>query len=235
MLAVMKMPNDPVFFIAAVFFVRIYSLFSFVALISDFSILSSPLLASVALASYPLFQAIGQIPFGVLSDHVSPLVALRYGLIIFALATLGCLLAPNSTWFVIARSCQGLCALGAPAQAWLAQISNSPHQLQSRYYLIGAAIVLGLLGGFLSAAIAHSIYWPSLVFWITLVCIAILIQISQGLSSSKLSDKTVILIPFRWSPTVVSIVAANAILHFMQSIARPIDNGSRKPPKSRAI
>ena len=209
--------TDPVFFIAAVFFVRIYSLFSFVSLLPEFSFLQNSSLAPFVLASYPFFQAIGQIPFGVLSDRYTPLRVMRYGLMVFALATVGCIIAPNALLFLCARSIQGLCAIGAPAQSWLAMQSSSSKQLQSRYYLVGFAIVAGLLCGFISASCAQSLGNPVLIFWVTLCCVCLLIYQSYSFGPSHQESLNVKAEPLMYNLHITMIFIANATLHFLQS------------------
>jgi MFS family permease len=208
--------SDPVIFIAAVFFVRIFSLFSFIPLLNAFSVLRDNALTPWVLGSYPFFHALGQVPFGIASDRFGRMTVIRYGLILFALATLMCLFASDIYTLLIARSIQGFCALGAPAQALLADLSQSSNQLQSRYYLIGAFIVLGLICGFIAAFAAQAWNFPGLIFILTLICIVLLIIQSYFLpqttktSAPSRSDSPV-------SLEYSMIFLANSVLHFLQS------------------
>jgi len=211
------MKTDPVFFIAAVFFIRIYALFSFVALLSAFPLLQDSSLAPWILAAYPFAQAIGQIPCGLLADRYTPLVVIRYGLIVFALATLGCLIAPTPSVFLCARSIQGLCAIGAPAQSWLAMHASSSQHLQSRYYCIGAAIVAGLFCGFMSASVAQHFQIPSLVFWIMLGSVGGLIYQSYHFESTAEEWAHIQWSGWTYDYNIIMIFMANAVLHFLQS------------------
>jgi len=124
----------------------------------------TPLLIGIAIGAYGLTQAILQIPFGVLSDHLGRKPVIAAGLLIFAV---GSIIAANadSIWMVIAgRAVQGAGAIAAAVMAMVSDLTREEQRTKAMAIIgmtIGASFVLSLiLGPVLDGAIGvPGIFW----------------------------------------------------------------------------
>src|SRR3990172_7155556 len=84
----------------------------------------TPFLIGIAIGAYGLTQAILQIPYGMLSDHLGRKPVIAAGLLIFAL---GSIIAANadSIWMVIVgRAVQGAGAIAAAIMAMVSDLTR---------------------------------------------------------------------------------------------------------------
>lgn len=65
----------------------------------------------LSVATYLAFSAVLQILIGPLSDKIGRRPVILWGIILFCIATVGCLIAPNATIFLIFRSLQAVIAV----------------------------------------------------------------------------------------------------------------------------
>jgi DHA1 family bicyclomycin/chloramphenicol resistance-like MFS transporter len=127
---------------------------------------ASPAAVQVSLAVYFIGIALGQAFYGPLSDRLGRKPALYSGLIVFALASVGCALAPTIEVLVVSRFLQALggCApLVIPRAVVRDQFDErgSVRMLSTLILVMGAAPILApLLGGQLLTAFGwRSVFW----------------------------------------------------------------------------
>ena len=126
----------------------------------------TPLLIGIAIGAYGLSQAILQIPYGILSDHLGRKPVIAAGLLIFAV---GSIIAANadSIWMVIAgRAVQGAGAIAAAVMAMVADLTREEQRSKAMAAIgmtIGASFVLSLI---LGPVLDGMIGVPG-IFWMT--------------------------------------------------------------------
>jgi DHA1 family bicyclomycin/chloramphenicol resistance-like MFS transporter len=134
----------------------------------------------LSLAAYFIGIALGQAFYGPLSDRVGRKPALYSGLIIFALASIGCALAPSIEVLVVCRFLQALggCApLVIPRAVVRDQFDErgSVRMLSTLILVMGAAPILApLLGGQLLTAFGwRSVFWLLTAYAVVWLLLAI--------------------------------------------------------------
>ena len=100
---------------------------------------ATPLLTGLALGIYGLTQALLQIPFGMLSDHIGRKPVIFAGLVIFALGSLVAAYADSIYGIIFGRALQGSGAIAAALMALAADLSREEHRTKMMA-LIGASI-----------------------------------------------------------------------------------------------
>jgi len=134
----------------------------------------------LSLAAYFIGIALGQAFYGPLSDRLGRKPALYSGLIIFALASIGCALAPSIEVLVVCRFLQALggCApLVIPRAVVRDQFDErgSVRMLSTLILVMGAAPILApLLGGQLLTAFGwRSVFWLLTAYAVVWLLLAI--------------------------------------------------------------
>jgi len=128
----------------------------------------TPLLVGLALGAYGLSQAVLQIPFGVISDHIGRKPVIIVGLIIFAI---GSAVAATSTsiWgIMIGRAIQGAGAFAAVIMAMVADLTREEQRSKAMAIIgmtIGASFVLSLIIG----PLLNGVIGVPGIFWLTSV------------------------------------------------------------------
>ncbi len=84
----------------------------------------TPFLLGLSLGVYGLTQALCQIPFGTLSDHVGRKPVIAAGLVIFIVGSLLAGAAHSMLWLLIARALQGVGAVGSTLLALLSDLTR---------------------------------------------------------------------------------------------------------------
>ncbi len=105
---------------------------------------ATPLLIGLALGVYGLFQAVLQIPFGLISDRYGRKPVIYFGLLLLVVGSLVAA-ASDSIWGVIAgRALQGAGAISAAVMALAADLSRD-NQRTKMMAIIGASIGLSFI------------------------------------------------------------------------------------------
>ena len=126
----------------------------------------TPLLIGIAIGAYGLTQAILQIPFGMLSDHLGRKPVIAAGLLIFAV---GSIIAANadSLWMVIlGRAVQGAGAIAAAVMAMVSDLTREEQRTKAMAIIgmtIGASFVLSLILG----PVLDGLIGVPGIFWMT--------------------------------------------------------------------
>ena len=127
---------------------------------------ATPLLVGIAIGAYGLTQAILQIPFGMLSDHIGRKPVIYGGLAVFVLGSVIAALASTIEGVILGRVIQGAGAVSAAVTALTADLTRD--EVRTRAMAgIGASIGLAFgLALVLGPAIAR-LWGLSGVFWAT--------------------------------------------------------------------
>jgi MFS family permease len=140
----------------------------------------TPLLVGIAIGAYGLTQALLQIPFGMLSDHIGRKPVLIVGLMIFAIGSAVAASSETIYGIIVGRALQGSGAIAAVIMALAADLSREQRRLRMMAIIgvsIGAAFALALIMG----PILNTLIGVPGIFWLTsvlaLVGIAIVIFI----------------------------------------------------------
>jgi MFS family permease len=116
---------------------------------------ATPLLIGMALGAYGLTQALLQIPFGMLSDHIGRRKIITLGLLFFAL---GSFIAASShtIWgILIGRALQGVGAIGSTLMAMMADLTSIEQRTKAMAIAgmtIGISFMLAMIVGPVLAA-----------------------------------------------------------------------------------
>lgn len=132
----------------------------------------TPLLTGIAIGIYGLTQAMFQIPFGMLSDHIGRKKVIVAGLIIFTVGSLVAAMA-DTIWGVIGgRALQGFGAIAAAVLALTADLTREEQRTKAMAIIgvsIGLAFALAMVLG--PAITSTAIGLPGL-FWLTAILAA---------------------------------------------------------------
>lgn len=155
---------------------------------------STPFLIGLALGIYGLFQALLQIPFGMLSDRVGRKPVILFGLCLFFIGSVIAALADNIYWVIAGRALQGAGAVSSALIALAADLSRDEQRTKMMAVLgasIGAAFLLSLVLG----PVLVTVFSLSALFWFTAICafgsiLLLLWQVPDAITP-KISGETV--------------------------------------------
>ena len=151
-----------VFSLSAIMSLRMVGLFMALPVFSLYALKlvnATPTLIGVAIGIYGLTQALFQIPFGALSDHIGRKPIILAGLFIFIVGSLTCGMAHSIYTVIVGRSLQGVGAVGS---ATLAMIADLTREEKRTFSMAIVGMTIGV-----SFAIAMFL-GPILVPWIAL-------------------------------------------------------------------
>jgi MFS family permease len=154
---------------------------------------STPFLIGLAIGIYGLFQAILQIPFGLLSDKIGRKPVIAIGLLLMALGSAVAALSESIYWVILGRALQGSGAITAALMALAADLSRDSQRTKMMAILggsIGVSFLLALLIG------PILITWLSIdwLFWFTggmaLTAVAVLFWVVPSATNGGFSADT---------------------------------------------
>jgi MFS family permease len=157
--------------IAAIFSCRMLGLFMLIPVFTIFATDltgATPALIGLALGSYGLSQGLLQIPFGLLSDRYGRKPILMMGLLIFALGSFMGAISHSITGIIIARTLQGMGAIGSVLIALLADLT-SEKQRTFAMAIIGASIGLSFAVAFIISPFLAAATGLSGIFYFTAI------------------------------------------------------------------
>lgn len=113
---------------------------------------ATPLWVGIAIGIYGLFQALCQIPFGILSDHWGRKPVIVFGLAIFVLGSLIAGFADSIPLLILGRALQGIGAVGSSILALMADLTREDQRTKAMAvsgmsigFSFSAAMLLGPL------------------------------------------------------------------------------------------
>lgn len=138
---------------------------------------ATPVLIGLAIGAYGLTQALLQIPFGMLSDHIGRKRVITIGLLLFAAGSVVAALADSIYMVIAGRLLQGSGAIAAAIMALTADLTRDEHRTKAMAS-IGISIGLSFSIALATGAALESWIGLSGIFWATallsLVGIAVL-------------------------------------------------------------
>ncbi len=153
---------------------------------------ATPLQLQQSLTAYLLPYALMTLWHGAISDAIGRLAALRWGLLVFALASIGCAFAPNAETLWLFRAIQGLSA-GAGNVVARALVRDMFEGVAAQRVMAQVQMIFGLapaiapvIGGFLLA-----IHWQAIFVFLALYAVATLIAALKLLPETVPVDKRV--------------------------------------------
>lgn len=155
--------------IATIFSFRMLGLFMLIPVFTVYATHldgATPALIGLALGSYGLSQGLLQIPFGLLSDRYGRKPILTIGLLIFAFGSLLGALTHSITGMIIARTIQGMGAIGSVLIALLADLTPD-NQRTFAMAIIGGSIGLSFGLAFIVSPFITAYAGLSGIFYLT--------------------------------------------------------------------
>lgn len=146
---------------------------------------ASPPLVQLSVVSFVLALAVGQLPYGALSDRYGRRPPLFAGLALFMLASTGCALAPDIHALIALRFLQGLgaCAGMIIARSCIRDLHSgekAARLMATMLLVMGASPIFAPLVG---SVLLHQLSWRGLF-----VVIALLVAVSAGLVATALKE-----------------------------------------------
>ncbi|MEN8214628.1 MAG: MFS transporter [Pseudomonadota bacterium] len=126
----------------------------------------TPVLIGLAIGIYGLTQALLQIPFGMLSDHIGRKPVIVAGLLLFALGSVIAAMADNIYWIIAGRAIQGSGAIAAAVMALLADLTTESHRTKAMA-TIGASIGMAFTAALVIGPILNEWIGVPGIFWLT--------------------------------------------------------------------
>ncbi|WP_295542367.1 MFS transporter [uncultured Thiohalocapsa sp.] len=157
--------------LAAIFALRMLGLFMILpvfALYAHDLTGATPLLVGLAIGAYGLTQALLQIPFGLLSDHIGRKPVIYAGLILFALGSVIAALADSIHWVIVGRALQGSGAVAAAVIALSADLTRETVRTRAMA-AIGISVALSFAAALVLGPVMGELIGVSGIFWLTAV------------------------------------------------------------------
>lgn len=130
---------------------------------------ATPLLIGVALGVYGITQALLQVPFGLLSDHLGRRRIILLGLLLFALGSMIAALSSSIYGIILGRALQGGSAIGSTIMAMIADFTREEQRTKAMAIsgmTIGLSFALAIVIGPLLAQWLpfQNLFWLALMF-----------------------------------------------------------------------
>lgn len=167
-----KNERQAVFSLSAIMSLRMLGLFMAMPLLALYASHlrgATPLLIGLSMGIYGLTQALLQIPFGALSDHVGRRKIIALGLIIFAVGSVIAALSASIWGMILGRALQGAGAVGSTIIALTADLTRPTQRTKAMAIsgiTIGLSFSCAMILGPIAAAWIHvnGIFWLAVLF-----------------------------------------------------------------------
>jgi predicted MFS family arabinose efflux permease len=157
--------------LAGIYALRMLGLFMILPVLSLFAERlegSTPVLMGLAVSIYGLTQAVLQIPFGMISDHVRRKAVIIIGLLLFASGSVVAALSKTIYGVLAGRALQGSGAISAAVMALVADLTQEVHRTKAMA-LIGATIGLSFGAAMTLGPVIAGFAGVPGIFWFTAI------------------------------------------------------------------
>jgi MFS family permease len=142
---------------------------------------ATPFLIGIAMGIYGLTQALLQIPFGMLSDHIGRKPVITLGLLLFILGSIIAALSHSINVMILGRALQGAGAVGSTLIAMIADLTREEQRTKAMAIngmIIGISFSMSMVLGPLVATWIHisGIFWLASI--LSIIAIIILFTIA---------------------------------------------------------
>lgn len=127
---------------------------------------ATALMIGLVLGIYGLTQALLQLPFGMWSDRIGRKPVIALGLVLFALGSVVCALAPTLEWMLVGRALQGAGAISAVLMALLADLTRETVRLRAMS-MVGMTIGLSFTLSLVAGPALDALVGVRGIFWLT--------------------------------------------------------------------
>ncbi len=127
---------------------------------------ATALMIGLTMGIYGLTQALLQLPFGIWSDRVGRKPVIALGLVLFAIGSVVCAMAPNLEWMLVGRALQGAGAISAVLMALLADLTRETVRLRAMS-LVGMTIGLSFTLSLVIGPALDAVVGVRGIFWLT--------------------------------------------------------------------
>lgn len=155
--------------LASIMSIRMFGLFMILPVFSVFASHipdATATLIGVTLGIYGLTQAIFQIPFGMLSDHIGRKPVIVVGLFLLMLGSIICALSHSIYLLMIGRALQGAGAIGSTVLALVADLTRDATRGKAMAF-IGLSIGFAFSVAMIAGPILNHWFHLSGIFWAT--------------------------------------------------------------------
>ncbi|GAA6207980.1 multidrug effflux MFS transporter [Cognatishimia sp. WU-CL00825] len=181
----------------------------------------------LSVAVYLGFSAFLQIIIGPISDKVGRRPVMLWGLVLFLIATLGCIFAPNATVFLAFRMAQAVMAIGMVlSRAVVRDVFPSDKAASMIGYVTMGMSIVPMLGPVLGGVIEQSFGWKG-NFWVLFSLGALTLAIVwRDVGETKSSSGKTLIAQFKeypelltsprfWGYTLASAFASGAFFAYL--------------------
>jgi MFS family permease len=126
----------------------------------------TPLLIGIAIGAYGLTQALLQIPYGTLSDHLGRKPVIAAGLLVFSIGSVIAASAASIEMVIVGRAAQGAGAVAAAIMAMVSDLTREEQRTKAMAAIgmtIGASFVVSLVLG----PVLDGVIGVPGIFWLT--------------------------------------------------------------------
>lgn len=157
--------------LGSIFFLRMIGVFMLIPVLANYGIFlnsSNKLLIGIAIGIYGLFQAVFQIPFGLMSDYFGRKPIIIIGLTLLAI---GSVISANSTsiWeLILGRALQGSGAITSTAMALLSDLIREKNRSKAMA-IIGVIFSISFAISIIISPIITNNFGLNFLFWIIFI------------------------------------------------------------------
>lgn len=141
---------------------------------------------ALAVSGYMVVGAIAQLTLGPLSDRLGRRSVLLGALLLYTLASVGCMLAPDATSFLAFRLIQGVVVAGSVISSAIVRDLFDRRQAAAKLGTIGAVMAIGpMLGPMLGGALQSLMGWRAIFALYSLLGLFLLILCHLDLGETR--------------------------------------------------
>lgn len=154
---------------------------------------------------YLMFSAVVQLFVGPISDNLGRRVVMQWALALFLVATLGCLLAPNATVFLIFRIGQAVAATAMVlSRAVIRDMYSEAQSASMLGYVTTGMAVMPMLSPAVGGTLAQLFGWKATIWAMFVVGLGTLLLVNRDLGETARASQKSILGQFREYPELLT-------------------------------